>query len=350
MTALSDLLDSILTDPLAQARAAGSAVGYVGFDIPEDLLAASGRHICHLPWQADRATPKADGWLESSFPGWSRSILEDWADGRFDFFEAVIFSRGDDSAQRLYYYVCELQRRGLIGGPEALIFDIARIGRDTSIKRSVDAVRRLAGRLAISDAMLAEGIDVANRRRAIFDKVESGRTSNGALYERISRASLFASLDNEMEGFAAPVASLSGRILLAGTAPPDDSLHRTVDELGWTVTGDAHDRSLTRLGPLLAAGDDPAASIGAQAHDLVIGARSFANRADWLVTEARRARADAVVLWLVEQEEALVWHVPAQKRALDAAGIPALVMTRRRWDGNDGAASEIAEFIGGLRA
>lgn len=350
MTALSDLLDSILADPLAPARAAGGAIGYVGFDIPEDLLAASGRHMCHLPWQADRATPKANGWLESSFPGWSRSILEDWADGRFDFFEAVIFSRGDDSAQRLYYYVCELQRRGLIGGPEPLIFDIARIGRDTSVKRSADAVRRLADRFAISNAMLAEGVEVANRRRAIFEKVEARRSSNGALYERISRGSLFASLDNELDGFDAPVAGLSGRILLAGTAPPDDRLHRTVDELGWTVTGDAHDRSLTRLGPMVTAGADPAAAIGAQAHNLVIGARSFANRADWLVLEARRARADAVVLWLVEQEEALVWHVPAQKRALDAAGIPALVMTRRRWDGDDCAALEIDDFIGELRA
>ena len=36
-----------------------------------------------------------------------------WLQGDLDHLEAVVFARGDDSGQRLYYYLCELQRRGL---------------------------------------------------------------------------------------------------------------------------------------------------------------------------------------------------------------------------------------------
>ena len=69
MKALEATLDAILADPLREARAHGAGVGYVGPDIPLDVLLAAERPVAHLPWHADRATPFADRWLESSFPG-----------------------------------------------------------------------------------------------------------------------------------------------------------------------------------------------------------------------------------------------------------------------------------------
>src|SRR5690606_23352060 len=112
-----------------QARRSAAPVAYVGCDLPPDLALATERTFSHLPWRAGRATPWADRWLERSFPGWARSMLEDWAAGEYDFFDAVIFSRGDDATQRLYYYVCELQRRGRLGGPRPLVLDVACIPR-----------------------------------------------------------------------------------------------------------------------------------------------------------------------------------------------------------------------------
>ena len=126
-------------------------IATVGPCLPYDLLEATGRHAGPLSWRLDRPTPRADAWLESKFPGWARSILEDWADGCFDELSAVLFSRADDAAQRLYYYVCELQRRGLISGPEALILDVAKIPRPSSEAHTIEAVRRLARELGLDD-------------------------------------------------------------------------------------------------------------------------------------------------------------------------------------------------------
>ncbi|WP_165357527.1 2-hydroxyacyl-CoA dehydratase family protein [Sphingosinicella sp. CPCC 101087] len=344
MTALAKI-DSILADPLGHARAAPAAIGYFGLELPEDLLAAFGT-AAHLPWVPDRPTPRADAWLEPSFPGSARSVLEDWADGRFDFLERVLFTRGDDVSQRLYYYVCELQRRGEIGGPTPLIFDLAKIGRPTSLEHSVAATRRLCDSLGVDAARLEQGIETANLRRRALARLDSDRRAGGSLYERIGRASLFSPEVFSVVPDDLPAQTFRGQMLLAGSAPPDDRLHVAVERQGWTVAAELHERALDRLGPELVVGGDPVLAVAGRAHASPLGARSFVDRAQWLLDKARRCRADAVILWLASEEEALVWHVPRQRRLLEEAGIPVLVLADRRWDASDGAAEEIAEFIG----
>lgn len=336
-------LAALLADPLAPVRAGAEAIGFVGADVPLDLLLAAGRRPVHLPWRAGEPTPTADAWMEPSFAPWAASILEQWATGAFDVLETVVFSRGDDSAQRLYYYLCELQRRGKVAGPRPLILDVARIGRATSEARLTDSLRRLAGELGVDGDALKRGIADANEQRATLAAIAAARGAPGARYERIARASLFAPVAawNGEGGTVAP----GRRVLLAGTPPPDDRLHRAVDAAGWTIVGEAHERGLGRLGPAVSADGDPFEAIAVQMRASRFGPRTFADPAAELVGEARRVAADVVVLWLIEQEESIVWHVPAQTAALQAAGLPALVLTRRRWDASDGAGDEIATFL-----
>jgi hypothetical protein len=350
MSQIESVLDDIIAHPL-RAAAAGAAIGYVGLDVPPDLLLAAGRIACHLPWDADASTPKAADWLESSFPGWARSMLEDWAAGRFACFDQVVFSRGEDGAHRLYYYVCELQRRGRIRGPRPLIFDIARIPRQSSRQHTVAALRQLSEQLAIDEAGLAAGIDRANGLRRLFGRIETQRRGRGSLYEKIVRASLFADLSTVLRDWSPDDgAAAAGSVLLAGSAPPDDRLHRAVERAGWRVAGELHERSLSRLGSEV---DPRARDLMAEvAHRWLqqsFGVRDFADPGQRLMEAVRRTGADAVVLWLTREDEALAWHVPTQRRVLAAAGVPALTLTARRWDARDGAAADIARFLQDLR-
>lgn len=350
MTVLEQELDRLLANPLQHLAAPdGPVIGYVGADVPQDLLLATGQRITHLPWVVDRATPRADQWLESSFPGWARSMLEDWASGAFDSLRQVVFSRGEDSVQRLYYYVCELQRRGAMGGPEPLIFDIARIPRDTSRRHTESAVRRLARQLHIEADGIEVGIRRANARRAAFARLDAVRTAAGSVYEKIARASLFADIDHLLDPALLAGTPPTKRVLLAGSAPPDGRLHRAVEEAGWSVSGELHERSLARLGPAVEEGTgDPAAAIARQRHAMPLGPRGFGDAAEALLVEARRVQADAVVLWLTREDESLAWHVPAQRKRLVEAGIAALVLTARQGDANDGALAEITRYLGEL--
>ncbi|UVO54386.1 2-hydroxyacyl-CoA dehydratase family protein [Sphingomonas sp. SUN039] len=292
-----------------------SGIAKVGADVPLDVLLARGDYRGHLPWDVDAPTPVADRWLESSFAPWHKSILESWATGAFDDLDTVVFTRGEDSTQRLYYYIRELQRRGELGGPEAVIFDIARVERASSAARTVHAVRKLAEQLGIDEDALERGIAAANAQRT---------------------------------GAAAP-ASDRRTCLLAGTPQPDLRLHLRVAAAGWHPVGPTLADVVDDAGPAVATNsDDPATAIAAQLRDHARSARAFRDHAAVLRTDVAAAQAQAVVIWLIEEEEAMLWELPAQVAALDADGIPVLQLTRRRWDATDGAGDDIAAFLASL--
>lgn len=286
-------------------------IASIGGDMPIDLLAATGRYAGSVGWNIDRPTPRADQWLESKFAPWTRSILEDWADGVFDHLEAVVFTRGNDTAQRLYYYVCELRTRGLIAGPEPLIFDIARAARSSSEARTIASVYGLAKRLDVSDAALEGAIIAGNVRRR-----------------------------------SAPDATIGPSCLLSGTLPPDRRVHAMIEATGWRAAGETLGESWQRLGsPVDERTGDPAAAIGRQLFAERFGPRAFFDRTKALKARVQATHARAAILWLAEEDEVSVWHLPEQRRTLEALAVPALILTRCDWHANDGIDARIAEFL-----
>lgn len=400
--AVQNVIDGVLADPIAALGKAGDGVGFVGPDVPIDVLLASRRPFGHLPWRATGETEWADRWLESSFPFWARSILEQWHEGAFDTLETVVFSRADDASQRLYYYVRELQRRGRLAGPLPHVFDIALLPRESSVAHTTAAIGKLGRMLGVEPEQLNEGIERANRLRTAFENIARRRSSEGPLHERLTRVTLFSDpsrwLDamtstrnddgddvhedenrdklqaqtqakarrqhqdhrqdrrqgqvrvqdqhkDQAQNEIADARAAARRVLLAGSVPPDERLHRATEQAGACIVAEAHMYSLDRLGPLLSLGLEPAErTLAEHLMQASRGPRAVFDRAQRILAQARHARADAVVLWLTREDEALAWHVPAQQRALAAAGIPTLVLTAARWSADDGALERIAEF------
>lgn len=291
-------------------------IAIAGPNLPLEILQASGRYAGPLPFDPDRDVTRARAWLESKFMPWSAAVLEAWAEGEYDHFGQVMFSRADDTSQRLYYYVCELQARGLIGGPQATIFDVAKIPRLTSEERTIAKARALAAALDVSDAALEQAIVASNGERAQEPATSAGRVC-----------------------------------LLAGTSAPDGRLHRAIASAGFEPVGQTLVDEWTDLGPSIEEGTgDPAAAIGRQVHARKAGPRSFADPADKLSTRVEAAGATAVILWQTEEDEAQSWQLPAQRRLLESSGLPHLVLTRRDWLAGDGSPAEIVEFLSGVGA
>ena len=289
-------------------------IGIAGPDLPHEVLTAARCHAGPLVFDPARETPGARQWLESKFAPWAPAVLESWLEGAYDHLDAVLFSRADDTSQRLYYYTCELQRRGQLGGPEPLIFDIARIPRAISRDRTIQQVRALATRLGVGDEALETAIRETNIRRAHLPVLADGR-----------------------------------RCLLAGSAPPDLRLHEAVLGAGWVPLGSTLTQLWEDFGEAVAEGSgDPAAAIGEQLHSRRGGPRSFADPGALLAETA--AGCGAVVLWRIEEDEAQCWQLPAERRALEQLGLPHLVLTRRDWLAADGASAETTAFLQGLSA
>jgi hypothetical protein len=340
---------AVLADPLAAARSAMQPIGFVGADLPPELALATGRVFSHLPWQTGRATPRADAWLESSFPGWARSMVEDWADGYFDLFDAVVFTRGDDAAQRLYYYICELQRRGRLQGPRALMLDAALIPRDSSVRHCRRALQQLLDELGLGAADIAQGIAAGNLRRHWYRQLATTPGLPGVLREQLGRASLFQDIYPGGAALTLPPADPGRPLLLAGSAPPDERLHAAVAEAGWNVGSELHGRALLRFGaPIEVAQDDPLLALARRLNAQPWGPRSFVDRQQLLHEELDATQPAAAVLWLTEEDESIAWDLARLRTVLQARGIPALVLTRRRWALDDGASDAIRHFLGEL--
>jgi hypothetical protein len=348
MPAPDEPLDALLRNPL-QAVAAGGALGYVGLDLPPDLLLAAPRGSCHLPWRVTHETPRADAWLESSFPLSARSMLEDWALGRFDCFEDVLFTRGEDVSQRLYYYVCELQRGGKLGGPRPLIFDIARIDRPSSHRYTEAALRALARQLRLTDESLNAGIERANALRELFSQLRQVRRTVGSVYEKLVRASLFADIRPVLTPLdPQSLPDVRGRVVLAGSSPPDERIHLLIESCGWQVAGEFYDRNLERLGSTVEATADPVQAIARSWLRQTFLGRDLKAPEQRLAELVRDSHAQAVLLWFARDDEALAWQVPRLRRGLEAARIPSLVLSARDWDFTDGAAQAMQTFLEGL--
>ena len=290
-------------------------IALAGPNLPHEVLAAAGLHGGAIALDLGVPTPKAEQWLESKFAPHAFALVEAWANGAYDHLDAVLFSRADDNSQRLYYYLCELQRRGLVAGPRPLIFDVGKIPRPSSRDLTVAAVRKLAAELGVSDDALESAIVAGNKARAA---------------EAAPRASR-------------PVC------LLHGTPPPDRRLQEVIEAAGFAASGPTMAELWLSPGPAVAeATGDPAAALGAQLHARRQGARSFVDPATFVHDLVVASGARAVVLWRIEEDEAQTWQFPAEQHTLASLALPTLVLTRTDWLARDGAPAAISEFLAGV--
>jgi len=362
MSSLDHVVDAALRDPFvaasAHAQRGGRVIGYVGVEIPVELIIASNAFPLRLPSFAQAAYASADAYLESSFMPDVRSICEQYLQGAFRILSAIILPRSNDSAQRQYYNLSELRSRGLAVGPEPLIFDLAKIPRETSRAHSRSAVEHLAMQIGALEDALPKAIAKRNRRRELVSAAASSRMNGGArntgsIMERIFRAAGFCDADIFDAALGewlqhADSDAAAPRIVLAGTSPPDERLHLAVEAGGGNVVAEFGDHASCNVAMPLIPAHGSFAAIADHYHSSTTGSRAFVDRAVDAVRLAKQVRAAGVIIWLLEEEDALIWDLPAQVAALSAAGIACLALVRRRWDGSDGALEEIKKFALGL--
>ena len=193
---------------------------------------------------------------------------------------------------------------------------------------------------------LANGIPQANRQRALFNRLEQERQGAGHVHENIARASLFHNPLPALDGIRLRPTAAECRLYLAGSVPPDDTLHRVAETQGWNIVGEMHACSPLRHGAAVEAGEDPLRALAGRLNGNAYGPRSFGDRAALLRKELIRTGADAVVFWLTREDEARVWDLASQREQCALAGIPCLVLAQTDWEFRDDATDRLARFLG----
>jgi benzoyl-CoA reductase/2-hydroxyglutaryl-CoA dehydratase subunit BcrC/BadD/HgdB len=355
---ISEWIAPRLQDPLFAAKSAANAgqriVGYVGADIPVELILAANALPLRLRGKVNASTARADEYFESAFLPETRAIAEQWLSGELDFIDAVVLPRSGDSSQRLYYYLCELQRRKHCSGPTPLLYDVATISRNTSRDHTVNATHQLAASLHVDKAQLPPALARAARREKLLARLQSLRldssTLAGSVALRIARVAEFdwtEAFDQALGEWLAdaPLVDTTKRILLGGSVPPDERLHLAVEAANGNIVAERVESSYASM----TFNDDEAlAALAHRHHTAASPAQQMLRSSNWIATQAQAACAHGVVIWLIEEDEALPWELASQIRSLQQAKVPVLALTRQRWLADATTLATITDFVRAL--
>ena len=353
---LPALLDRVLQDPLA-AVGSRRAIGCLGWDVPVELIVAAGAAPLQLASvAASDDTGLADRYLENSFSAQSRRVAQLWLSGRLDSLSDVIFSRSDDSAQRLYYYLCELQRFGECRGPRPLLFDLARIGRATSVAHTVESTQSVAPAIGADAGRIDSAIERVSARIGLLsalaelrasDSVPSGRLAHRII--RAARTDWSEEFDTSLRAWLAAPATMQPRkrVLLVGSVPPDDQLHAAIETNDVVVVGEINEASVSFASLNLAHGSSASRGIEAVAlrcYQQTAAARALLQSPAEIVKVAQALRADGVIVWMLATDTGLAWEAPRIARALRDAKLPTLMLTSQPQALSTDALAQIAQF------
>ena len=88
-------------------------------------------------------------------------------------------------------------------------------------------------------------------------------------------------------------------------------------------------------------------AIAAQFHARRNPVLAMRENAHWLAEGARAGNVDGVVLWLIEEDEALPWEIARQVRNLPP-DLPVLLLSRQAWEVDADAWTKVRDFVAGL--
>ena len=358
-------------DPNADARAAKArgqkVIGYLTNTAPVELIAASGAFPLLLTGAPGETSPRADRYMEPLFDPILRSAFERMLDGRYDFVDAVVLTRTSDSAHRLYYYLTELRRTDRPDLPTPLLFDLLHTPWYSSAEYNLarlgelrDAVGAATGETP-SDAALIASISAAEQSRDRLRAFTALRRQSPApiaaedalavftASRTMTQASFDAAIDALLADPPKAPAATGPRIVVAGSPLDRPDLHRLVSAAGGTVVGDYHALGELMIGAPVELGGDPVRALCERYHRGVFSSRRYPQDSKALAAFASEAGADGVVFYFYAEEEALTWEYPAQRRALEAAGVASVCFEDQSYAFDAAAvAPRLSDFIQGL--
>jgi hypothetical protein len=267
-------------------------VGTVGAGVPEEVLVAAGVDVVRVVGSPGDATELADRYVEPLVGERARSQLQRVLDGTYADVELLLFSREEEAPLRLFYTLRELRRieprRGL---PPLHLVDLQHLGTSATRRWNDERVRDLCRRLGVEEEALRRAIGECNARRA-----------------------------------SRPAAGAGRRVYVTGSAYGETRLPQAVEAAGGVMVDARPVRADESLAPVEAVARR-------YEHPLLARARAAsADRAAATAEEATAAGAELVIAFYLEGDDGLRWEYPEQRAALEAAGIPLLLLDHQPYD------------------
>lgn len=361
LDALATYAAARLERVVEQRTAGARVVGYVGSDVPRELIEAAGFLPLRLAPTDVVSRSRADAILGPGVDEPTRTILAGLLESRYPV-DRLVLCHDTEHTVRLYQALRVLARRRP-ELPEPAFLDLLHLPTASTAAYNAERLAELARRLAdwaeapIDDAELQGSIASANDGRRLLTRLDrarsEGRVTGTQLLAAVAagtamtadahNAQIAAALDELGDAGGAP----RRRVFMLGSAHVDAVVYGALEEQHLLVVGEDHDWGAASFDGLVPEDEEPLAALASRYHQGCASGRRHDSddRAAWSAQAAVTAGADVALAWICAGDEALLWGLPAARAAFAAAGIP-LVALRDRTRSLDGAArAEVVEAV-----
>lgn len=308
----------------------GTVVGYVGADVPRELVEAAGHFALRLAAVDGVDSRQADRVLGPGVDEATRLVLAGLLAGAYPIDRLVLCHDGDHTV-RLYAALRALALPGL----DLWFLDLLHEPRASTEAYDRARLAELAAWLG-EIAGLQDAIVVANKARTLGEELEvrrrAGEVAGADALALLGAGTAlpgerYAGLLGQALGELVPRPAPARSVLLLGSVHDGDEVYAAIDELGATVVAETHD-----LGQSLIAG-----RVDEAAEPLDALVRHYRPRPRW-----RPAAAEVQIAWLRSGDESWAWRLPAEQRRLD---VPVTVLSSRPYRLDDASRQALRQAL-----
>ncbi|QYC41763.1 Benzoyl-CoA reductase subunit C [Nonomuraea coxensis DSM 45129] len=327
----------------------GPAIGYVGADVPVELLTAAGFHAVRLTGDPGGDAAPGDRYLGRGVDPMARSILTRLLTGAFGELERVVVSHDCEASLRFFYALRELRRiEPGAGVPEAYLVDVLHLPHRTTARYNRRRIGEFAARLAAWSGRpldLPAAIEAHDERRRLLAAVAELRR---AVPARLTGAQFLAAANadlplpehvarlRELLAQSDRLPSWRGRrVFLSGSDHDTPHVYETIEADGHVIVGEDHSFGDPQAERRVGRGDLDALTEHYHESGPTAHRATAAERARHAATAVRRCRAELLVAYARTGDDAPAWDFAAQRAALD---VPAVLLDRQDYGRADLAA------------
>lgn len=351
----------------------GRVAGYVGVDVPEELLIAADFLPIRITPYPLAGVELAARYFRSNFNPVLMSIFNRIVDGTYAFLDRLILSNSSESVLQLFYVLREIKRlEPYEGMPEIHFFDFLHTRyRTTALynRARVSEFKQTIEEWIGSDLdgdRIEGAIAVCNENRRLLQQIAELRTEDsprisGLEALQITGASMLMeknehnALLRRMLEEADRLPERQGvRLFLEGSSVDDPTVYGIIESCGAIVVAEDSDWGNRYFDTLIDETIDPLAAITDR---YLFKAPSpnkstIQQRVDYCVRRALEARADGVLFYIIAGENPPSWDYPEQRKALEEQGIATLFLSQQpyRLDDAEALRSHVKTFVQELSA
>ncbi|MEV6442616.1 2-hydroxyacyl-CoA dehydratase family protein [Amycolatopsis sp. NPDC051716] len=315
------------------------AAGYVGADVPVELITAAGLRPLRLAGKPGEDSTLGDRYLGRGVDPVARSILTRILTGDYGPLEAVVVSRDCEASLRLFYALRELHRvePGLRLPPVRLV-DVLHLPHHTTtryVHAKIAQLREWLGQWRrIGDDDLAAAITAHDTLRRSLGRAAALRRANrlsGTRFLEVVAATTAVPVEEAIalveDVLAVDSAQVEGvRLFLTGSSHDTPGVYETLERNGFFIVGEDHDWGELLFARTCAAPTELALAERYQHNGPAAPRASIRQRAAHTAAAARACGAEILFSYARVHDDAPPWDFPEQRAA---TGLRAVLAERQ---------------------